>query len=173
MTNQSKPVFPRPNKGIPPAELADDIVARPLMLPDFVNIKPKNPEIAFRWVNFKAGEGKRFNEATFQGFLPATPDDCENHLGMAKDGRVINGDLMLMKIDRKKYLGALRYNNEAVNRVVRKANRETVANQMLKEELGNASSNKATRPEHRGMIQTFTPSPAEVKARIGDEDDGK
>jgi hypothetical protein len=99
------------------------VEARPLQLPDFVNVKPKNPGVSFRWVNRSVGikeSTQRLDEMIFAGFVPARPDECMipdqkgGHVpippNLIKDGKIIRGDLMLMKIDKKAYEGALKYN---------------------------------------------------------------
>ena len=94
------------------------VEARPLQLPDFVNVKPKNPGISFRWVNRSVGikeSTQRLDEMIFAGFVPATPAECQipDQKGgyvpippnLIKDGKIIRGDLILMKIDKKAYEG--------------------------------------------------------------------
>jgi len=97
------------------------VEARPLQLPDFVNVKPKNPGVSFRWVNRSVGvkeSTQRLDEMVFAGFVPVRPDEALMPDGrpimsnLIKDGKIIRGDLILMKIDRKAYEGALKYNWE-------------------------------------------------------------
>jgi hypothetical protein len=102
------------------------IEARPLQLPDFVNVKPKNPGVSFRWVNRSVGikeSTQRLDEMIFAGFIPVRPDEAlipNPETGkltpippnLIKDGKIIRGDLILMKIDSKAYNGALKYNWE-------------------------------------------------------------
>lgn len=95
-------------------ELDDNIVAKPLVDFDFTNPEPKNPNISFRWVEFKARDGFRFQQCLAQGFVPATVHDVKN-AGLLKmyereaGTKFINGDLILMKIDRGRYVGAKRH----------------------------------------------------------------
>jgi hypothetical protein len=101
------------------------IEARPLQLPDFVNVKPKNPGVSFRWVNRSVGlkeSTQRLDEMVFAGFVPVRPDealvpDLKGGFkpippNLIKDGKIIRGDLILMKIDKVAYEGALKYNWE-------------------------------------------------------------
>jgi hypothetical protein len=101
------------------------VEARPLQLPDFVNVKPKNPGVSFRWVNRSVGvkeSTQRLDEMVFAGFVPVRPDEAlvPNSKGqlvpippnLIKDGKIIRGDLILMKIDSAAYNGALKYNWE-------------------------------------------------------------
>jgi hypothetical protein len=113
MTNQQHNVdFSDPFPGIE---------ARPLQLPDFVNIKSKNPALSFRWVNRAVGvqgSTQRLDEMIFAGFVPVKPEEACMPNGTAimanliKDGKIIRGDLILMKIPRVQYEGALKYNWE-------------------------------------------------------------
>jgi hypothetical protein len=92
------------------------IEARPLQLPDFVNLKPRDPMMSLRWVNRSAGNGQRLDEMTFAGFLPVKPEEVTMPNGTAvlpsfvRNGQVIRGDLICMKIPRRQYEGALKYN---------------------------------------------------------------
>lgn len=97
------------------------IEARPLQLPDFVNIKSKNPAVAFRWVNRAVGiqgSTQRLDEMVYAGFQPVSPSEACMPNGnpimpnLIKNGQIIRGDLILMKIDRASYDGALKYNWE-------------------------------------------------------------
>lgn len=97
------------------------IEARPLQLPDFVNIKSKNPNVSFRWVNRSVGvqgSTQRLDEMVFAGFVPVNPNEACMPNGQAimpnliKNNQIVRGDLILMKIDRKAYEGALKYNWE-------------------------------------------------------------
>ena len=97
------------------------IEARPLQLPDFVNIKSKNPALSFRWVNRSVGVAastQRLDEMIFAGFVPVRPEEACMPNGqpimanLIKDGKIIRGDLILMKIPRVQYEGALKYNWE-------------------------------------------------------------
>ena len=113
MTNQSQAT-----------ELRDPfpgIEARPLQLPDFVNIRSKNPSVSFRWVNRAVGvqgSTQRLDEMVYAGFVPVKPEEACMPNGqpimanLIKNGQIIRGDLILMKIDRKAYEGALKYNWE-------------------------------------------------------------
>lgn len=97
------------------------VQARPLQLPDFVNIKSKNPAMSFRWVNRAVGvqgSTQRLDEMIFAGFVPVRPEEACMPNGqpimtnLIKDGKIIRGDLILMKIPREQYEGALKYNWE-------------------------------------------------------------
>ena len=121
---------PQPNMAvtIDPNDPFPNVEARPLQLPDFVNIKPKNPAISLRWVNRSVGvqgSTQRLDEMIYAGFVPATaaevcmPNGAPIMTNLIKDGKIIRGDLILMKIAREAYDGALKYNwSRAVARLV-------------------------------------------------------
>jgi len=99
-------------------ELQEDIVARPLGAPDFANdVKPflVNPNLHPRWI---FTDRRRFAQATAQGWRVCKKQDLKP--GYAKltpfeeEGgtKYINGDLILMLMDRKIYLGAVRYKHQ-------------------------------------------------------------
>lgn len=101
-----------------PPELGEDIVARPLIAPDFImDIKKYmvNPNLWPRWI---FTDRRRYSQALSQGWRPAKATDFKP--GFAKlspyseEGgtKFINGDLILMLIDRRAYLGALRHNHD-------------------------------------------------------------
>ena len=70
ITNDSNPSAIRtfdPNDPYPGVE------ARPLQLPDFVNVKPINPNISIRWINRSVGvkeSTQRLDEMVYAGFVP-------------------------------------------------------------------------------------------------------
>ena len=153
---------------IDPNDPYPTVTARPLQMPDFVDIKPKNPLLALRWCNRVAGEGQRLDQVTYAGFLPAKPEDVMYPNGkpipssLVKNGQVILGDLVLMKIDKSMYDGALKYNwQRAVERMkpgtaVRQGKQDV--NSALKE-----SGDRMT-PDLQKKLSVFQPSDAEIEA---------
>lgn len=95
--------------------LQGEIVARPLTKPGN-KLVSKNPSLSFRWVfrgsvNIPNGAGAhRLDEMESLGFEYATPADCDVVGLKPRDGRFIMGDLILMKMARSDYEGALKYN---------------------------------------------------------------
>lgn len=171
ITSQNVPGAPkRPT----PDDPYPEIEARPLQMPDFVNIKPKNPLLALRWVNRAAGEGQRLDQMTFAGFRPVRPDECvipdANKPGvmvaippsMQKNGQIIYGDLLCMAIDKKIYDGALKYNwSRAIQRMKPGANKET-AQSALKQTLNEVSDQARKVPELTRKLQVYQPSESDV-----------
>lgn len=144
------------------------VTARPLQMPDFVDIRPNNPMIALRWCNRVAGEGQRLDQVTYAGFVPVKPEEVKYPNGKAipsslvKNGQVILGDLILMKIDKSMYDGALKYNWErAVDRM-----RPGTAVRQGRQDLANALKESGVRqtPDLQRKLSTFQPTDAEIEA---------
>jgi hypothetical protein len=138
--------------------LADpNIQAVQLGEPDFVGIEPKNGNVAFRWVN-------RAFEANYQkfiamGFIPAVPSDCKHvppHL--VRDGHIVMNDLILMKIDRAKYLGKLKANAERALRVTRREEHLRAGQAEIMQNIPN---------EYRSKVSPFIPSEREIETLGG------
>jgi hypothetical protein len=107
------PPDPTPTNPHVAAELAEDIVARPLTLPDFVDVPLTNPNLVGRWI---FTDRRRFSQAKAQGWRVAKKTDIKpGYLSPYEEEggtKYVNGDLILMVIDRKIYLGALRYKHQ-------------------------------------------------------------
>ncbi len=111
----------------------EQIIAKPLRAPNFINLKPKNPNLCLYWGNRSVGEkesGMRYDQLIAMGFQPARPDEV---LGLSvksepiplpaslvRDGRIMYGDLILLKIPRSDYIGALKWNEQSARARVRK-----------------------------------------------------
>lgn len=171
-----------PTPGVPPlppaqqaeaarqaaAKLPDEAIeARPLVLPDYTDLRPRNPLLKFRWVNRVAGEGQRLYQMEAMGFAKVTSKDVVGPDGkpvpdyLIKNGQIVYGDLVLMKISRKQYLGALKYNEQrAVDRISKAAFLKR-AKKMVSEELGRVGSPATPK------ITTFVPGQAETEALVG------
>lgn len=143
------------------------ITARPLQMPDFVDIKPVNLMLTLRWCNRVAGEGQRLDQVTFAGFVPVKPEEVKYPNGkplppsMIRNGQVHMGDLILMKIDKASYDGALKYNwQRSVNRI-----HPSAAQQQGRKDLNNALKEVgAARPDILKKLTTFQPTDAEIEA---------
>jgi hypothetical protein len=95
-------------------EIPDDqIEARPLTLPGAFNIKLKNPNLSARGINFVAGRGQGLTNAKVLGYRTATQADVAVAPGWSwLDGAFRMGDLLLMVMDKRKYVGAIKYNEQ-------------------------------------------------------------
>jgi hypothetical protein len=135
MSDEKQPTITSANLPSPPPapesapDIPDDeIIARPLQDPDFSNFNPRNSGMKLRWVNrIHGNEGRsgRMEQARASGFVPCVftdvKEDVPNH--MRSNGGIVYNDIILMKIPRAQYEGALKYNREqAIKRLGPHAN---------------------------------------------------
>lgn len=149
---------PAPPHSDPLPVVDEQVIARPLTSPDFTSVVPVNPGIRFRWVNRihgNEGRGGRFEEAKSSGFVPANEKDIKGVVSahMKRDGCIIYGDLILMKIDRKLYDGALKYNEEQARRRV-----ATVTMGQGRKELGQALNEVPGSRENKDKVKLYNPT---------------
>jgi hypothetical protein len=113
----------------PPEVTMENVEAKPLRSPNFLNLKPKNASLALYWGNRSVGEKEsslRYNQLLAMGFVPAKPEEITDQFGnpcpeaLTRDGRVLCGDLILLKISKADYYGALKYNAQSAAMRVRK-----------------------------------------------------
>jgi hypothetical protein len=186
MTNQSllEPLIRRP-VGAPPEELAQDIEAKPLSMPEFVtDVQPYlvNQGLTARWI---FTDRRRYSQAKSQGFRNCTKSDLKPGFGtlspFEEEGgtKFINGDLILMLIDRKRYLGALKHKHDVAFRLSEAATAKKVSAQVAKQEMGslvNAVNQQRQAQGYGPVMSVFDPSksdleqtgvPASEVARLG------
>jgi len=132
------------------------VVARPLGFGDSLKIKVKRHEYAYRWFNRYGAEGTRYSFAKANGFVNATPDDVEvDNEDFVKDGYIIVGDLILMKMSKSKYLGAIKYNYErAYNLINPKKLSEKQKAKIIEDVAGN---NEAKRQSVTKKVGIYVP----------------
>lgn len=150
------------------AELDDDITARPLQLPDFVNVPLANPNLSARWI---FTDRRRFAQAKAQGWRLAKRADIKPGYAalspFEEEGgtKYINGDLVLMVIDRKIYLGALRYKHQVAAALSDAAVQRRISAGKAINDLGDtvAAVNRQ-RVAHGAepVISVFTPGAADL-----------
>lgn len=139
----------------------DQIVAAPLIEPDFVNIKPNNPDVSFRWVLHtlykKDGTQSilRFEQAKAQGYIVATKADIQPGcvpVAYERDNgtKYVNGDLILMKIDRRKYQGAILHREQQAAKQMLSTGRE--GKRMIQHELSSQPRSQTSK------VSVFDPS---------------
>lgn len=163
---QAPPIVnPTPEEAISQAFDEGSIVAKPLTSPDFTGVKLRNPNLIGRWVNRSAMSGLHFGHMEACGFVPTSPSDVIPEQAvmikaMTKDGRLIYGDLIHMKIPRRDYIGALKFNVESANRRVSRAAQQASFNSELKKATQEASV--SVPPALKGKIQSFVPSDSEI-----------
>lgn len=149
-------------------ELAEDIVARPMTLPDFVNVPLANPNLAARWI---FTDKRRFAQAKAQGWRVAQKRDVKAGYGaltpFEEEGgtKFINGDLILMVIDRKIYLGALRYKHQVAAALSDAAVQKRVTAQRAAHDMGEtvAAVNRQRVAQGNDPVMTvFAPGVADL-----------
>ncbi len=154
--------------------LDDSIVAKPLAVGDgFFNLKPKSSEIIFRAIAFNINPTHcdnpylRYEQAKIQGYVNATKDDVAGEVAPAflKDNgaRITNGDLILMKISRALYSGALKWKDQQAMRATKKVGVIDDANQQIARAM--QETNIPTRLGRK--LQPFTPSEGEIRKDFG------
>src|SRR5579859_1447283 len=155
----TNPIPTDPNPGhITAPELAEDIRAIPLVAPDFTNPELKNPDVIGRWIEFKARDGFRYQQALSQGYVPVTlsdlkdPNDLKVYCKEAGT-KYINGDVILMKIDRRRYYGALKHRFMQSAALSDPAVQQAVARAQAQSGLANS----------RGKMSAFAPNAADLE----------
>ena len=178
---------PKPPSAVEVQIPYEQIEAKPLRAPNFVNLWPKNPNISLFFGNRAVGEkesGMRYDQLIAMGFVPAKPDDVfirDPNTGtklpcpasICRDGRVMYGDLILLKIGRAEYVGALKWNEQSARQRVRKpgvvmntgASKDIGGANVLKDDSGRQAPASAGFPSKVGVFQ---PSFAEVDALTAD-----
>jgi hypothetical protein len=139
-------------------ELDEDIKAIPLVAPDFTNPEFKSPDIIGRWIEFKARDGLRYQQALAQGYTNVTMSDLADSASLkvyCKEAgtKYINGDVILMKIDRRRYLGALKHRFHQSAALSDPAVQQAVAK----------ASAQAGLTDRTGRMAAFAPNAADLK----------
>jgi hypothetical protein len=177
MTNASliPPEAPPRNPFTPAEELSEDITALQMGAPDFANdIKPflRNPGLHPRWI---FTDRRRFAQAKAQGWRVATKADLKlDYTKLSpfeEEGgtKYINGDLILMLIDRKIYLGALRYKHQVAAALSDAAVQRRISGARAANEMGSvvAAVNAKRAAQGADPIMTvFAPGAADFNDTI-------
>lgn len=151
----------------------DAIVAIDLKLPSYLDVKPKDPSVMFRWVNrkFNGEGGNRYEQMRSMGFRNTEPDDCATKFDPnrinTQDGGILCGDLILMKIPKILLLGMYRANYNKSNKMFNSTNVNNEARNVAKQEFRTATSNEGVRGSaYAGKVGFFTP--VEIPSMGGD-----
>ena len=152
------PQIPPPGtKELQPLTIDDDsdIVAKPLVSPDFTQLKPTNPAMSLRLINRLALGGQRFEEARVQGFVVCKPSDIQGltSLMTIKDGNVTYGDLIVMMMPRVDYLGAIKQNEVNARKRVSRAAVMGAGQEQLASALNEVSGSR----ENKSKVKLFQP----------------
>lgn len=133
----------------------EPITAKPLVDPDFTKIRPRNPQHSFYWGNRVANGGMRIEDLKARGFRIAKPEDVlDPPQALIKDGHIIRGDLMLLVIGRREYLGQQLYNAQQAEQRVSRQRLMADGNKNLQDDLRDAGGLPS---RHRGKIAIFQP----------------
>jgi hypothetical protein len=92
--------------------LSASIIARPLQMPNFLDLRAKDPNYRLRWVNCKAQGGVKYDAALGMGFRVAKKEEViglNSTIMLAADG-IKYHDVILMIIETAKLLGHYKYN---------------------------------------------------------------
>jgi hypothetical protein len=92
---------------------SDAIIAKPLGFDSSLDVSKDitNKNCYYRWVNRYGGELRRYQECISLGYVNATPKDVRiKDESMLRDGCIVVGDLILMKMDKAKAFGAMKAN---------------------------------------------------------------
>lgn len=143
------------------AYFRSDITARPVMLPDILDFVAKRNEYSYRWVQFKALDGKRYADMKYLGFEDATASDItmRNTQAQTSDG-IIVGDLKLMKIQKELYFGMLKGNVERALAVTKRSGIASAA----RSQISTHGLNDGPRPQDR--IGLFVPPQEVIDAKV-------
>jgi hypothetical protein len=167
----------------------DQIEAKPLRSPNFINLYPTNPNLSLFWGNRAVGEkesGLRYDQLIAMGFIPASPPDVFSRNpytgqknpcppSIVRDGRIMYGDLILLKIPRVDYVGSQKWNEQTARLRVKKpgVTMETGASKDIRSasELRSDTddSRKTTAPAgFPKKVSTYVPQIAETDAKTAD-----
>jgi hypothetical protein len=92
--------------------LSASVIACPLQMPNFLDVRSRDPNYRLRWVNFKAQSGARYDAACAMGFRKAVAKEVvglNSSIMIAGDG-IKYYDVILMAIETKKLLGHYKWN---------------------------------------------------------------
>jgi hypothetical protein len=165
---------PKPPTSVEVAMPYDQIEAKPLRSPNFINLKPKNPNLCLYWGNRAVGEkesGLRYDQLIAMGFVPAIPTDVTTSEGLVcppsicRDGRIMYGDLILLKIPRADYIGALKWNEQNARLRVKKPG---VAIEGDTQKADSRLQPSNVMPNLGKKVTAYVPQIAEVDAKTAD-----
>lgn len=154
--------------------LDSTIIAKPLGMGEgFFTLRPKNPNVVFRAIACNVNPGHcdnpylRYEQAKIQGYVNAVPSDVQGDVspGFVKDNgaRIVNGDLILMKISKSQYRGALKWKDQQALRATKKAGVEEDGNRQILRAMQETNI-----PSRLGRkLQPFTPGEGELRKDFG------
>jgi hypothetical protein len=186
ITSKNLPPIQQPSAGVPPVEKQlsyDQIEAKPLRSPNFLNLKPKNPNMSLYFGNRAVGEkesGLRYDELIAKGFRPAKPEEVLTTMGhpippsLVRDGRILYGDLILLIMPRSDYVGQQKFNAESAERRVRRFGQAPIqagdadSRQSPGSALSGLPTTVKTREGRTGTVTAYIPPLVEVDSKTAD-----
>lgn len=161
----------------------EQIEAKPLRSPNFMNLKPRNPNMSLFFGNRAVGEkesGLRYDQLIAMGFRPAKPEEVITMHGgpcppsVVRDGRIMYGDLILLIMPRADYVGAQKWNAQtAAMRVRRFGTTQGLPGQDdarpgVDNALAGLPRSVKTREGRTGTVQAYIPPLVEVDSKTAD-----
>lgn len=138
----------------------ESIIAKPLAPAGIECVVSKNPNLYLKWVNCSFNGGAMYEVAKAKGYVNALPVDVEVPGLLFRDGAFRHSDIILMKIDRKLALGAIKAATlRAMSQSGTKQDEASVK-QHLKESLNEVGGPR----ELKNKIQAFTPDAKQLDA---------
>ena len=176
ITNKVVPRFsPQQQARSTAPELDEAIIARPLNMPAADNIVLKDKSFSPRWVNYSVGEKEstlRFHQMKAAGYSVVSPAEIESGLSTAYetvDGKIVNGDVVLMKIKKEELYAALKWNWEKAQR---RRGFRAMAEQgkdFIQEDLRATGAP----PSQLRKVSAFVPGQTELNSLVGTDTDVK
>jgi len=146
--------------------MRESVVARPVRLPSKLNARSKDPNWRLRWIEFKAEDGRRFNDAHEMGFQLATKDDVVGiQVKIRADGWIVSDDLVLMKIPceiidgyyKHNALSALKMVSQQGSRQLAKREGDAVLREGIASEGFNPNSQQMKDAFGRNKVELYVP----------------
>jgi hypothetical protein len=170
-----------PKPPVPEAFISDDeIVAKPLRPPNFINLLPRNPNHSLYWGNRAVGEQEstlRYDQLIAMGFRNAKPEEVKTATGdpvppaLSKEGKVMYGDLILLLIPRADYRGSQKWNEQSARARVKKPGVAIAGDKGMhtpKDGPETRMSTTAAGFPRSDKVQVYTPQLAEVDRATAD-----
>lgn len=106
--------------------LTDAIEARPFDPQSYMQVKPKDPDIVFRWVNWKHDGGAWYHSRKAIGFVDAVADDVDGPIPseLTDVGQIKHHDVILMKINKLRLYQAYKANMLKAQAMMAQKNRQ-------------------------------------------------
>lgn len=147
---------------------SDMIVALDMKLPNFLDVRPKDPIYVLYWGNRKydGEDGNRLEKLLSIGFMKATVDDIDSPLSdrMQIDGAaIVSGDLILLKINKAILWGIYKANLLKANKIHTKQNVHKEALAAGQKELRSQLRQAGVAPSlYEGKLGMYIPDAKEL-----------